>query len=153
MESLHPRVLVIWFFQGVVFAAILAAIAGAVDFVLLERGYAVPAGVFVFVVLLMAIHSILRFRIWRYEIRADELYLERGVITRVKTVVPFVRIQHVDSRRGPLERVLRLASTVVYTAGSRGADVLIPGLTPIRSEGLQDELKQLAIESGGEDAV
>lgn len=153
MESLHPRVLLIWIFQGIVFAAILGGIAFAIDFVVIEYGYEIGIGVFLVVSALFVIHSILRYRIWRYEIREDELYLERGVITRVKTVVPYVRIQHVDSRRGPLERILSLASTVVYTAGSRGADVLIPGLTPARSESLQDDLKQLAIESGGEDAV
>ena len=153
MESLHPRIRIVWIFQAVVTAAILTAIAGAIDQFVLEEGLWIPAIVFIVATTLLVVHAILRYRIWRYEIREDELYLERGVITRIKTVVPFVRIQHVDSRRGPLERLLTLATTVVYTAGSRGADVTIPGLTPDRAESLQDDLKQLAIESEGEDAV
>ena len=154
MESLHPRVMVIWLIQGFIFSLILTAVAFAVDFFVLDRNeWWIPAAVFAIIFGIVLIHTILRYRIWRFEIRGDELYLERGVITRVKTVVPYVRIQHVDSRRGPLERVLTLATTVVYTAGSRGADVLIPGLPPSRSEELQDELKRLAIESEGEDAV
>ena len=69
------------------------------------------------------------------------------------TVVPYVRIQHVDASRGPVERAFGLATTVVYTAGSRGADVSIPGLSPERAEDLQTRLKQLAIAAEGEDAV
>ena len=153
MESLHPRVMLIWSVQGVIFAAILGAISAAVDLFVLDYGFQLPLVVFGIVAVLMLVHTVLRFRIWRYEIRDDELYLERGVLTRVKTVVPYVRIQHVDSRRSPLERLLQLATTVVYTAGSRGADVVVPGLTPDRSERLQDDLKRLAIESEGEDAV
>jgi membrane protein YdbS with pleckstrin-like domain len=41
----------------------------------------------------------------------------------------------------------------VYTAGSRGADVSIPGLRPERAEALRQQLRDLAIESEGEDAV
>lgn len=153
MESLHPRIMIAWILQAIIFSLILGAIAATVDQFVLEIGLVVPVGVFGMVATLLTIHAILRYRIWRFEIREDELYLERGVITRVKTVVPYVRIQHVDSRRGPIERLLRLASTVVYTAGSRGADVLVPGLRPERSEELQQELKRLAIDSEGEDAV
>ncbi|TKX76958.1 hypothetical protein EXE53_29110, partial [Halorubrum sp. SD626R] len=63
----------------------------------------------------------LKYRRWSDEIREDALYLDRGVITQVRTTVPLVRIQHVDSRRGPVERAVGLASCVVYPAGSRGA--------------------------------
>lgn len=153
MESLHPRIMVIWLFQGLIMSAIFGGLALAADHFLIDEGYWIAGVVFVVFFMLMIVHTILRYRIWRFEVRGDELYLERGVITRVKTVVPYVRIQHVDSRRGPIERALSLATTVVYTAGSRGADVAIPGLTPDRSESLQDELKALAIESEGEDAV
>jgi membrane protein YdbS with pleckstrin-like domain len=75
------------------------------------------------------------------------------VITHVRTVVPFVRVQHVDTQRGPVERALGLASVVVYTAGSRQADVTIPGLTPERADALQERLREMAIESEPEDAV
>lgn len=98
-------------------------------------------------------HAVLRYRRWSYEIRDDALYLDRGVFTQVRTTVPLVRIQHVDSRRGPVERTVGLASCVVYTAGSRGADVRIPGLTRDGASDLREELKGLAIRAEGEDAV
>lgn len=96
---------------------------------------------------------LLRYRVWIYQVREDSLYLERGVVTHVRTIVPYVRIQHVDTSRGPLERALGLSTLVVYTAGSRGADVSVPGLKPDEARDLQGRLKELAIEAEGDDAV
>ncbi|MEF8888182.1 MAG: PH domain-containing protein [Haloarculaceae archaeon] len=95
----------------------------------------------------------LRYRVWAYEVRTDALYLQRGVLTHTRTLAPYVRIQHVDTSRGPLERGLGLSTLVVYTAGSRGADVSVPGLTPEEATDLQGRLKELAIEAEGGDAV
>ncbi|MCL7418904.1 MAG: PH domain-containing protein [Halalkalicoccus sp.] len=153
MRSLHPRIRVVWVLQAALSAAILALVAGAVGVFAFDLGFRLPVAVFGGLFVLFGAHSLLRYRVWRYEIRDDALYLERGVFTRVKTVVPFVRIQHVDSRRSPLERATGLASTVVYTAGSRGADVTVPGLTPEGAEDLQRRLKALAIDAEGDDAV
>jgi len=112
-----------------------------------------PAAVFVGFAALGIVLAVLRYRVWRFEVREDSLYLERGVFTRVRTVVPFVRIQHVDTSRSPIERAIGLASTVVYTAGSRGADVSVPGLGQGEADDLRERLKRLAIRSESEDAV
>jgi hypothetical protein len=96
---------------------------------------------------------LLRYRLWAFQLRTDALYLERGVVTHVETVVPHVRIQHVDTSRGPVDRVLGLSTLVVYTAGSRGADVAIPGLPTDAAADLQRRVKELAIEAEGGDAL
>lgn len=152
-QTLEPAIQAVWILQSGISAAVLGVLAG-VAFAFFSPGTP-RLGVVVFgaVFLLGAALSVLRYRSWTYEVREDSLYLEHGVVTRVKTVVPYVRIQHVDASRGPLERTFGLATTVVYTAGSRGADVSIPGLTPERAEDLQTRLKQLAIAAEGEDAV
>jgi membrane protein YdbS with pleckstrin-like domain len=96
---------------------------------------------------------VLYYRRWTYQVRADAIYLERGVATHVRTLVPYVRIQHVDTSRGPVERAFGLSTLVVYTAGSRGADVSIPGLRPEQARDLQQRVKELAIEAEGGDAL
>lgn len=152
-RTLDPRIRTVWVIQSGISAAILGVVA-AIAFALLPVGGAwVGSAVFTGLFLVGVAFAVLRYRSWSYEVREDSLYLERGVLTRVKTVAPYVRIQHVDARRSPIERVFGLATTVVYTAGSRGADVSIPGLTPERAEDLQERLKQLAIAAEGEDAV
>ncbi|MFW5918306.1 MAG: PH domain-containing protein [Haloferacaceae archaeon] len=134
-------------------AAVVGAIVGAISVFGLEWGPIPGIAVGALLAILGVGHVLLRYRSWRYEVREDALYLERGVLTHVKTVVPFVRVQHIDTSRGPVDRVIDLSSLVVYTAGSRGADVTIPGLTPADAEDLQDRLKLLAKESTGDDAV
>ncbi|MFB6127554.1 MAG: PH domain-containing protein [Halolamina sp.] len=150
---MNGRVQFVWEVRAVV----LSALAGALAWVVATRlgllpEWAVPA-VAVGALALTTGYVRARFRLWRYEVRDDALYLERGVFTRVRTVVPLVRVQHTDTARNPVERTLGLASTVVYTAGSRGADVSVPGLTREDAESLQQLLKQLAVEAGDEDAV
>lgn len=153
MNRLHPRVRVVWAAQAAVAAAVLTGVTVAVDRLAVGLPVWAPPAVLVVVLGVGVGLALARYRVWRYEVRDDALYLERGVFTRVRTVVPFVRLQHVDSSRGPVQRLLGLASAVVYTAGSRGADVRIPGLTPAGADDLRERLKRLAIRAEGEDAV
>jgi membrane protein YdbS with pleckstrin-like domain len=150
---LDPRVRTVWVLQSALAAALVGGGLFAVDRVLGVVPRFVAPGVAAAILLVGAALAVLRYRAWGYEVRDDGLYLERGVFTQVRTVVPFVRIQHVDSSRSPVERLAGLATTVVYTAGSRGADVTVPGLTPVRADDLRERLKRLAIRSEGEDAV
>jgi len=152
-RSLEPTVQAVWALQSAVTAAFVGfVVAVAAAFLPVGQPW-MGAAAFTALFLLGVGLSVLRYRSWAYEVREDSLYLERGVVTQVRTVVPYVRIQHVDASRGPLERVFGLATTVVYTAGSRGADVSIPGLDPDEATDLQTRLKQLAIAAEGEDAV
>lgn len=153
MERLNPRVRYQWLFGVVVSATVVTVLVGGALVFGLNRSPlpAVVLGILVFGI--GVIHLVYRYRFWRFEVRDQELYIRRGVITQVRTLVPYVRVQHVDSRRGPTDRALGLASVVVYTAGSRGADVTIPGLTPERATELQNRLRTLAIDAEPEDAV
>ena len=162
-RALNPTVRLQWVvgtsIGALVFGVIAAGIAYAVGggTTLFPEGFqAAAAGgvtVFAVVVLLGAVRAVFLYRSWNYVVRSDSLYLSRGVFTRVRTVVPYVRVQHIDTTRGPLERLLGLSTLVVYTAGSRGADVTVPGLTPERASTLQSRLERLAIESEEADAV
>jgi membrane protein YdbS with pleckstrin-like domain len=151
-RTITASVQLTWAVRVVIGVAIVAAIASflatrfGVDRTLVVGGALVLA-----VIGLVWVH--LRYRVWSYRVREDALYLERGVVTNIKTVAPHVRIQHVDTQRGPLERLLGLSTLVVYTAGSRGADVSIPGLRTDDATDLQQRVKQLAIESDGGDAL
>jgi len=152
MNSLHPRIRIVWIFRAVVIGTVVGAVGVGLASAL-EASPLVPAAFAAVLITLGVVHAVLRYRNWRYVVGDDAIYLERGVLTEIRTEVPLVRIQHVDSRRSAFERLVGLASTVVYTAGSRGADVTIPGLTPGEADGLRKRLKGLVIETDGEDAV
>jgi len=86
---------------------------------------------------------------WGY--RVDERILETksGIVFRVLRLLPLSRLQHVDLRRGPLERMHGLASVVLYTAGTHEAVLVIPGLEHEIATRLRDQL----VAVGGDDAV
>ena len=137
--------------------ATIVGVVGGVVLTVLLTNFGLPAeagpGVVGVLITLLLLWVVLRYRRWTYQVRGDDLSLERGVVTHVRTLVPFVRIQHVDTSQGPLERALGLSTLVVYTAGSRGADVSIPGLTLEEARDLQQRVKELAIEAEGGDAL
>ena len=153
MEALNPRVRWLWIGQAILFGVVVGLIVAAVDRWVVDLptwGLATTVGV---VLVLGVAYSVRLYQRWSFEVQADALYLERGVVTFVETSVPFVRVQHVDTQFGPVERAFGLSSLVVYTAGSRNADVRIPGLTPDRARELQNSLRELATESEIDDAV
>lgn len=153
MRSISPTVQALWGIRVLVGAIVVAVTLGliATRVSLLPNWTGPAVGLTIGVVGLVWVR--LRYRRWTFQIRSTEVYLERGVVTHVRTIVPFVRIQHVDTQRGPLERVFGLSTLVIYTAGSRGADVSIPGLYPREASGLQSRLKELAVDDDGGDAV
>lgn len=151
-RTLDGRIRWLWLLRVGLVTAVVGIVVGIAG--VFVTGSPLPGvGMALVVLFLGLVHTVLLYRSWEYELREHSLFLERGVITRVKTVVPYVRIQHIDTNRSPAERALGLSSLVVFTAGSRGADVTIPGLTPGEADDLQERLKVLAGESTGEDAV
>lgn len=151
-RDLHPSVRIQWGIWTSISIIILSLILTSL-LPLVGIAPVVGTGIFAVFLGIGIVWIIYRFRAWVYQIQDDSLYLERGVVTHRRTHVPYVRIQHVDTSRGPLERWLGLSTLVVYTAGSRGADVSIPGLLPEEATDLQQRVKQLAIEAEGDDAL
>jgi len=58
----------------------------------------------------------LRWRHWRWEVRPEAIDIRHGTFTIRRTLVPMLRVQHVDSVRGVVEQSLDLATVVVHTA-------------------------------------
>ena len=100
-------------------------------------------GAFVLFAALASVVPDLRWRRWRYEIRDDEVDLQRGILWVGRTLVPLARIQHVDTRSGPLQRRFGLATVVFYTAAGANS---IPELSaPVAAEA-RDRIAELTRE-------
>jgi membrane protein YdbS with pleckstrin-like domain len=84
-----------------------------------------------------------RYRSWGFAVREQDVLIKYGVWWRRVSVVPHARIQHVDTTHGPLARALGLASVVLFTAGTIGAVLTIPGLSTADADGLRDRLAEL----------
>jgi membrane protein YdbS with pleckstrin-like domain len=83
----------------------------------------------------------IRLRRFRYEVREDEIDLRRGIIVETRTLVPMVRVQHVDMRRTVLSRAFGLAAVVFHTAA--GANE-IPALREAEAAAIRDRITDLA---------
>lgn len=154
MRKLERKILWVWFAGGLITALVPGILIGILislyDATLGLSGFSVG---YTFSAVLISIYMKFRYNAWSFELRDDHLYIEHGVFRKVKTMVPFVRIQHVDSQRGVIERSVGLSKIIVYTAGSRGADVTIPGLLPQDAVDMQEKLRDVAIESEDRDGV
>lgn len=88
----------------------------------------------------------LKYRFWRYELRDQELFLRRGILNRVSTIVPLRRIQHLDVSQDIIEKEFSLGKLIVHTAGTRSSDVVVPGLSMKVAENLRDTVKDYILE-------
>lgn len=82
------------------------------------------------------------YRRWRYAIRDQDVYTSRGAIWHLETLIPFDRIQFVESRQGPLDRMYGLTQVLIYTAAGKAGR--IPGLDFATAESLREELSKVA---------
>jgi len=83
----------------------------------------------------------LRWARWRYEVRDEEIDLRHGTVRITRTLVPMLRVQHVDTTQGPLDQALGLATVVVHTAAGT---TTIPALTEGDAGRLRDRIATLA---------
>lgn len=74
---------------------------------------------------------------WRYEIRERDVFISKGVLLRSLVLMPFDRIQFVETKQGPLDRWFGLTQLLVRTAGG---EVSIPGLNEDEAGRLRERL-------------
>ena len=77
-----------------------------------------------------------------YRLTEKLLQVVRGWLFHVDTVVPLVRVQHIDVTRGPLEKLFGVATLVVHTAGTHNSIVTLPGLAPERASQIRDIIRE-----------
>lgn len=146
-ERLDPRARTLWRITGALGALPLLAGGAFASWVLLRvADLPLLLGTLPFLAaaaLFVALASVvpgLRWRRWRYEIRDDEVDLQRGILWITRTLVPLARIQHVDTQSGPLQRRFNLATVVFYTAAGANR---IPELAAPVAAGARDRIAEL----------
>jgi uncharacterized protein len=82
------------------------------------------------------------YRRLRYRLTDRLLQVVRGWLFHTDTVVPLVRVQHLDVVRGPLDKLFGTANLVVHTAGTHNSIVSVPGLAPERAAEIRDIIRE-----------
>lgn len=136
IQRLSTRVLLFWGLPWAILTVVVLAVVVAV--VLAGDGSTAGAVIAVAVTLgLGGLATVLfprmRYRRWWYRVTEDRLELGHGVLVRAESSVPHFRVQHIDLRQGPLQRLAGVVDLQISTA-SAASDATLPGVEPERAE-------------------
>jgi len=92
-------------------------------------------------ILLVIITPQIRWRQWKYKVDEHEIDLHYGIWFSRSTLVPVKRVQHVDTRQGPILRQYKLADVVISTAATTHK---IPALTEATADRVRSEISTFA---------
>lgn len=142
LTPIEPRY--IWVMRAsMAFSALftLAMVAAADILLMPQLGW--PQGIATGVLLLIWLLAIIilpsrRVLSIRYQLADDHIRVRRGFLFTVDSIVPFVRVQHLDVSQGMIERSLSLSSLTVHTSGVLNEAVTLPGL----ETGLAHEMRE-----------
>ncbi|MCO7175094.1 PH domain-containing protein [Sporolactobacillus kofuensis] len=84
------------------------------------------------------------YRTFYYAIRKEDLLIQDGIIIITQTVIPFTRVQNVETEQGPLLRKHHLTAVSVTTAAGVHA---IPALEEAEALALRDQISELIKEN------
>lgn len=123
------------------------AIAASVFDALLIRHLEGPYGLITALAWLIAILMIVTFparrmQRWGYRIGDGQLRVARGWMFRTDTIVPFVRVQHIDVGQGPVERWFGLSHLIVHTSGTHNSTVTLPGLPADLAAAMRETIRR-----------
>jgi membrane protein YdbS with pleckstrin-like domain len=83
----------------------------------------------------------LRWRRWRWDLTEEGIDIQRGALTINRTLIPWIRVQHVETQRGILDQAFGLATVIVHNAA--GAHT-IPLLAQRDAEELRERIAMRA---------
>ncbi|QJR80097.1 PH domain-containing protein [Alteromonas pelagimontana] len=135
MQAISPRYRVVNLAVTVFLVTLLMAIASAVRFQpwvdipeALREAYPVVAGLLLaYGVVSFGYHFMADKRI-RFAVRQQDIVLQSGLFFCKTVCQPILRVQHVELKRGPIERMAGLSKLQVFSAGGAGHTFEIPGL-------------------------
>jgi membrane protein YdbS with pleckstrin-like domain len=150
LMPLDPRVRTLWWCTGAAGVLPLVLVVVLID---LLAPHPAPTGLAtaVFTALAAAAAAAIpavRYRRWRYALRSRDLWIQHGTLWVTVSVIPYRRLQFVDTRQGPLDRLFGLAQLVVHTAAP-GTSGRLPGLDAAQAERLRERLAEVERDDDG----
>jgi membrane protein YdbS with pleckstrin-like domain len=147
-----PRAVVYWTVRAVPLW-VLVLVGESIWFWSSEDHFGLRVAALVLTVLLAAAHLIVmprwRYRVHRWELTDTAVYTQSGWLSQERRIAPISRVQTVDTERGPLEQLFRLANVTVTTASAAGP-LRIHGLDRATAESLVAELTEVTSHSRGD---
>jgi membrane protein YdbS with pleckstrin-like domain len=121
---------------------VIAAVAGSALSEVTTIAWLLPVAVVLIGLAVVAVAPERIYRRLRYGLTDRLLQVVRGWLFHTDTVVPLVRVQHIDVVRGPLDKMFGTANLVVHTAGTHNSIVTVRGLAPERAAAMRDVIRE-----------
>lgn len=147
-HRIDRRAIVFWQLRGLIDLVFFAVSASTVATVLVLTAdipwwglllFSPP--LIVYAALTLFVFPRIRWSVWCYELDEHELDFQHGLIVVRRTLVPLVRVQHVDTVQGPIAKLFRLSTVTVSTAASTHE---IPALSDEVADELRDRISAMA---------
>jgi membrane protein YdbS with pleckstrin-like domain len=151
-NQVSPRAIVFWTVRAM--PGWLLVLAGEVLWFVVSQDYErLRIAVLVVTALLATVHLTVmprwRYRVHRWEVTDNAVYTQSGWLSQERRIAPISRVQTVDTERGPLEQLFRLANVTVTTASAAGP-LRIHGLDRTIADGLVAHLTEVTSRSEGD---
>lgn len=146
-KRINRRAIPYWRSLGCIYAVIYLLIPSAYGTLSVIKDWPVwPIPLLVLLALGLSLLSIVwlpvwRWKRWRYRVTEHEIALSRGILIRTGTLIPMIKVQHVDSEQGPLMRRFQLSGVSISTAGGSHE---IPALDDQEAIDLRNRIAELA---------
>ncbi|ACA41768.1 PH domain-containing protein [Lysinibacillus sphaericus] len=147
VHQISRKGLTVWRLYGVIQTVVLLIAAGIAGY----GTYYFEWPTFIYyiagaIVILSAILSIfifpkIRWERWRYEVREHEIEVQHGLFVVKRTLIPMVRVQHVDTTQGPILKKYDLGNISISTAATVHT---IPALIMDEADSLRARISELA---------
>jgi uncharacterized protein len=89
-----------------------------------------------------------RYAVHRWETTDTAAYTQSGWLNQERRIAPISRIQTIDSHRGPLEQILKLANVTVTTASAAGPLQISAIDKPVADRLVDDLTRRTEAEAG-----
>jgi uncharacterized protein len=146
-KRISPKALKVWRLHGLIQTLVLAIVVAGV--IVLSTLFDWPVWIMaasigvllLFTYMMIFFLPTIRWKRWRYEVREQEIELQRGFIFVKRTLVPMVRVQHVDTVQGPILKKYHLSTITISTAATVHE---IPALDTDEADELRHSISLLA---------
>jgi len=121
---ISEKALTVWRISGAIYSFFLFLLAGGITTLTIIFDWPIWISIVAIIIFLLSIYfdifffPPIRWRRWRYEIREKEIELQQGIFIIKRTLIPMVRVQHVDTKQGPILRKYNLATVAISTAAT-----------------------------------
>lgn len=147
MYQIPRKGLTVWRLYGLFNTLVIALLMGVACF--LTYFFEWPSFIYYIAIALVVIVGLtsiwlfpnIRWDHWRYEVREHEIEIQSGLFIVKRTLIPMVRVQHVDTSQGPILKKYDLSNISISTAATTH---IIPMLVTNDADNLRSRISILA---------